>query len=38
MQKTRTHDDQDTFYHVVEGEADVVVGEETRRVGAGTVV
>lgn len=38
VQTVHTHDDQDKFYHVVEGEADILVGRDTRRVGAGMVV
>lgn len=38
VQEVHTHEGQDKFYQVLEGEAEIVVGEETRRVGAGIVV
>jgi len=38
VQKVHTHDDQDKFYFVVEGEASFVVGGRTRRAGPGIVV
>jgi mannose-6-phosphate isomerase-like protein (cupin superfamily) len=38
VQPVHTHEDQDKFYHVLEGEADVVVGGQTRRCGVGITV
>jgi quercetin dioxygenase-like cupin family protein len=37
-QKTHVHAGSDKFYLVVSGKARIVVGSETREVGAGTVV
>ena len=34
-QSAHTHDDQDKFYYVVEGEGEFNVGAETRQAGAG---
>jgi quercetin dioxygenase-like cupin family protein len=38
VQKVHTHDDQDKFYFVLEGEGEFTVGDETRRAGPGTAV
>jgi mannose-6-phosphate isomerase-like protein (cupin superfamily) len=38
VQEAHSHDDQDKFYFVLEGEGEFVVGEETRRAGPGTAV
>ncbi len=37
-QHVHTHDDQDKFYFVLEGEGEFVVGEETQRAGPGITV
>ena len=37
-QSVHTHDDQDKFYFVLEGEGEFVVGEERQRAGAGITV
>ncbi len=37
-QKVHTHADQDKFYFVLEGEGEFMVGEETRRCGAGRAI
>jgi quercetin dioxygenase-like cupin family protein len=37
-QHTHTHEGQDKFYFVVEGEGDFSVGEASRRAGPGSVV
>jgi quercetin dioxygenase-like cupin family protein len=37
-QHAHTHDHQDKFYYVVEGEGEFVVGPETRSAGPGAVV
>lgn len=37
-QTPHVHEDQDKVYIVTEGEGDFLVGEETRRCGAGTVI
>ena len=37
-QHVHTHDDQDKFYLVLEGEGEFVVGEETQLAGAGVTV
>ncbi len=37
-QKVHTHTGQDKFYFVVDGEGEFVVGEETRKCGAGLAI
>ena len=37
-QHVHTHDDQDKFYFVLEGEGEFVVGEETQTAGAGMTI
>jgi mannose-6-phosphate isomerase-like protein (cupin superfamily) len=37
-QAVHAHDDQDKFYHVLEGAGQFVVGEESREAGVGTAV
>lgn len=38
VQRVHTHDGQDKFYFVLEGEGEFTVSNEVRRVGTGTVV
>jgi quercetin dioxygenase-like cupin family protein len=38
VQHVHTHDEQDKFYYVIEGEGEFVVGEETRTASAGMTV
>ncbi len=38
IQRVHTHTDQDKFYFVVEGEGEIVVGEETRKATPGLII
>ena len=37
-QRVHTHQDEDKFYHVLEGQGEFTVGTETRRAGPGETV
>lgn len=37
-QSLHTHDNQDKFYFVLEGDGEFIIGNETRQAGVGTVI